>query len=342
MEENVEHQAEYLQLNDFQHYLNTRGLRDENAVGMSSELNLSETRQRLADEKAYQERIHQKVFGQPNEEETLRRNFLDTIDDANERNRIVLRSMDGTVESTVKKLASRCDAVYALAVHRDMYNRRQESDNQPKGMSQRPLTLSLEAYSQDAVEEFEKMIHGSKSPNSVSPDLIVECCQIAHYLQCALILNPLVEMLSDAVDTANCHSLLELADRLSLPSLFERSLSHMMKSLDETQDVWDDLNSELKDRISLMKEAIESSVLTGKSRLYFGSIQEYLAMFAETVQYHQERLCDAKERQAEEREAYLIRSNAWEHNQRFIDLQEKRVERLEVVMKKQKEMFSVR
>jgi len=332
MEEEEDRQANHLQIHDFQHYLNTRGLRDESAVGMSSELNLSETRQRLADEKAYQQRIHEEAFGELNEEERSKRIFLDKIDEADHRNRIILRSVNGSVESTVKKLACQCDTVYALAMSRDMYEREES-------VTQLPLELSLEVYSQDAVEEFVNIVHGVKVPNDISPDLVVDCCRIAHYVQCSSVLKQLVEMLVEAVDTANCRSMLELADQLSLPSLFERSLSHMMASLDETEDVWDELHSELKDRISLMKEAIESSILTGNSRLYFGSIQEYLAMFAETVQYHRERLFDAKERQAEEKAAYLIRSNAWEYNQRFIDRQEKRVDRLEMIMKKQKEIF---
>jgi len=330
-----EGQVDLLRLNDFQHYLDTRGLPDEHHVGAESQLNLSETRKRLADALAYQESIHRKVFQEiDTEDEQSKRVFLQSLQD-DDKNRILIHTMDGlVVESTVKQLASTCDTIYAMAKSRDMYKKQHKSEVRP------PLDLSLESFSQNAVQEFVRIATGTDSLDTISSENAVECCQIAHYLQCQYVLNPLVDILIDAVDATNCRSLLELADRLGFPLLFERSLSHMMKSLEETECVWDDLSEELRNRVNTMKAAIESSILAGKSRLYFGSIQEYLAMFAETLRYHQERLSDSKQRQTEEKTAHLVRSHAWEYNQQILDRQEQQVQRMEMIMKKQREIFS--
>ena len=325
-----EQPREHLLLNDFQHYLENRGLRNE-PVGQESALNVSETKQRLEDEAAHQERVHRVAFehfGKHDEQHSSAKlAFLESFD----KSKILLNSATGPVEAEVFRLSTYCDAVYALASTCDMY----------KGNSSPVLELSLEQYSQESVQAFVDMACFCKPPQDVSSDSIVECCQIAHYLQCSRVLEPVVDILVDAVDTDNCKSLLELADRLNLPLLFERSLSHMMQSLEETQEVWEDLTPELRGRVELMKQAMQSAILAQSScRLYFSSLDEYLAMFAETLQYNRERLMDAKERQEETRETHLVRSRAWEYNQSKVDRQEQRFRRLEHIMKQQKKIFA--
>mmetsp|Transcript_32001 Transcript_32001/g.52858 ORF Transcript_32001/g.52858 Transcript_32001/m.52858 type:complete len:410 (-) Transcript_32001:288-1517(-) len=322
----VEVVPENFRLRDLEHYLDERGLRNE-PVGIESELNVSEKQQRVEEAAAHQSRVHQEVFGNGDEGkvDNAKLEFLESFRDS----KLIVRTLGKPLVTDVKSLATHCDAVYALASSHNLY----------KGSSSSELELSLESYSQASVEDFVAIVAGSKRPDQIAADSVVECCQIAHYLQCSRALEPLVIILVNAVDTDNCKSLLELADRLNLPLLFERSLSHMMDSLSETEDVWEDLTPELRDRVELMKKAVQSSVLAGTSRLYFSSLDEYLVIFAETLQYHRERLMDAKERQLEIRETHFIRSRGWHYNQDKIDRQEIRVRRLEFLMKEQKKIF---
>jgi hypothetical protein len=316
---------ENMRLIDFQQYLETRGLRNE-PRGIESELNVSETNRRVEDEAAYQAQIHDMAFRALDEKHNAKLAFLETLDGS----KVVFNSANGAVEADVKISAARCDTIYALVTTRDLY----------KENARGVFELSLAAYSLESVQAFVNTMSGRMPPEDIPPQSIVECCHIAHYLQCNCVLEPVVDILVDAVDNDNCKSLLELADQLNLPLLFERSLSHMMQSLEETQAVWEDLPSDLRDRIELMKQAMQSAVLADSSRLYFASMDEYLAMFAETLTYHRERLMDAKQRQEEIRSQHFVRSRAWEYNQIKIENQEKRFLRLEQVMKQQKNVFA--
>lgn len=316
---------ENMRLIDLQHYLETRGLRNE-PRGVESLLNVSETNRRVEDEAAYQAQIHEMAFRTLDEKDRAKLAVLETLDGSS----LVFNSANGPVEADVKVCAARCDAIYALVTTRDLYKEHVSG----------AFELSLASYSLESVHAFVNTMSGQMPPEDIPPDNIVECCHIAHYLQCNCVLGPIVGILVDAVDIDNCKSLLELADQLNLPLLFERSLSQMMQSLEETQAVWDDLPSELKDRVELMKQAMQSAILADSSRLYFASMDEYLAMFAETLTYHRERLMDAKQRQEEVRTQHFVRSRAWEYNQSKIENQEKRFLRLEQVMKQQRKVFA--
>jgi len=140
-----------------------------------------------------------------------------------------------------------------------------------------------------------------------------------------------------SINTSNCLSLCQLADQLSLPVLFERSLAHMMETIGDLEraETWDDLTPELRDRIATIKTAIESSV-NSQSRLYFGSLEEYIAIFAERVQYFKERLAEAKEQQEEATQG----TPAWLDAQTKIERQEKRVRTLEIALREQKKLFT--
>ena len=328
MADDVEHQVvpEHMRLIDIQHYLETRGLLNE-PQGLESALNVSETKKRVDEEAAYQALILQQAFAACDGKPDAKSDFLETL----ENEKIVLTSANGSVEAEMRLLAAQCEGIYAFASSYKLF----------KDSSSPVISFSLEEYSLESVRAFVNTVTGLNTLQDLPPDCIVECCQIAHYLQCNSILEPIVQILVDAVDTDNCKLLLELADQLSLPSLFERSLSHMMQSLEETQDVWEDLPADLRDRVVLMKKAMQSSILTrGSSRLYFNSLDEYLAMFAETLTYHRERLLDAKQRQDEEKGKYFVRSRIWQYNQSKIDDQERRCRRLEQVMELQKKTFS--
>ncbi|KAI2512535.1 hypothetical protein MHU86_1754 [Fragilaria crotonensis] len=238
---------EHMRLIDIQQYLETRGLLDE-PQGLESALNVSETKKRVDEEAAYQALVLQRAFAAFDGKPDAKSDFLETI----ENEKIVLTSANGSVEAEMKLLAAQCEAIYAFASSYKLF----------KDSSSPVLSFSLEEYSLESVQAFVDTVSGLTYPRDLTPDCIVDCCQIAHFLQCNSVLGPIVQILVDAVDTDNCKALLELADQLSLPLLFERSLSHMMQSLEETQEVWEDLPADLRDRVDLMKKAMQSSILT--------------------------------------------------------------------------------
>jgi hypothetical protein len=130
------------------------------------------------------------------------------------------------------------------------------------------------------------------------------------------------DLLCESVETDNCLSLLELAEQLRLPRLWERSLKQVLRAMDEFSSAEDSngnsacalpsdhFTPELKNRVSAIQSAIRSSIHLGSvcaggapsapsTRLFFSSIEEYIAIFAERVQYYQERLAAAKEQRDE-------------------------------------------
>jgi hypothetical protein len=170
---------------------------------------------------------------------------------------------------------------------------------------------------------------------------------LAHYLQCTELLDCLVhKILIRSVDSANCMSLAQLADQLHLPALLEASLNHMMRSLGclEEHEIWGDLTPELQERIRVIQQLLQSSVNQSRGgqrqKLYFSSFTEYLAMFAEQVDYYLERLTEAKLQQDQKQQEQRHTTPAWEYAQTKIDQQQERVRILKVVLAEQKKLFS--
>jgi len=218
-------------------------------------------------------------------------------------------------------------------------------------------------------------------------NLLLECFQIAHYVQCHdvmedIVTNVMLSSQDDFITTENCAYLVEFADQYELPRLFEKALNFTMCSLEqlETLDIWNDFTVELRTRIQDIMTAIHTSIhhnpytnsnnnntnnnITTKKqkiqqeqyhpqrppkKLYFASIAEYLAIFAENVQYHRERLDDAKQEQQElqrqqqhgrQHQHHPLRpSRGYEYAAEKIAKQEQRVRTLEAVMKEQKKLF---
>jgi hypothetical protein len=94
------------------------------------------------------------------------------------------------------------------------------------------------------------------------------------------------------------------------------------------------LTPELRDRIVAIKGAFETSINT-QSRLFFSSLDEYIAIFAERVQYYKERLADAKEQQ----QRVLPGTRMWLDVDCKIRKQEQRVRTLEIALSEQKKLF---
>jgi len=198
-------------------------------------------------------------------------------------------------------------------------------------------TNNDENENKESVESDSKQQQQEASRDYLTEDTVVDCCQIAHYLQNDTILNQSVEILLQSVDKGNCASLCQLADQLSLPTLFEKSLSKMMDTLQdlESTDAWKELTPELQERVMNIQSAIQSSVHSVDSRLYFSSLDEYIAIFAERVQYYKERLAEANEDQQRE----IPGTKNWKYAQAKIERQEKRVRTLELAFQQQKKVF---
>jgi hypothetical protein len=129
-------------------------------------------------------------------------------------------------------------------------------------------------------------------------------------------------------------SICQLADQLHLPCLLEASLGHMMQRLGclEDHEIWGDLTPELQDRITAIKSLLQSS---NRRQIFFSSFTEYLAMFAEQVDYYRERLTEAKLQQ----DQHCHDSRGWGYAQEKIDRQSDRVRTLRMVLADQKKLF---
>jgi hypothetical protein len=222
--------------------------------------------------------------------------------------------------------------------------------------------MKLECFLAEQIRE--KLLHHQ--------DLVVDCCQIAHYLQCVKIVDVTTDILTEAVDSVNCLALCQLADQLNLSKLFERSLSHMTRTLGTIQDdpdLWEGITPELRERIATILKAIQSSVHSSygtRCNLALTSLDEYLAIFAEQVQYYRERLAEAQEQhlareleirqQIATKQARKIRclppndwemyvtyavqnDHGWKDTKQKIDRQEKRLQTLDSVLQEQIRVF---
>lgn len=310
------------------HYIERNGI-EYVPCGSQSERNLQDERQKLQEESDYQQDIHKSIFGPQDESErdercSERAQFLAGIRDETidiETSQQVIRDVP------LKSMAESCETLFTLVAFRQSHQSEQE----------KRLSFSLKSFPHAAVVEFVAIMMGDKRPEEVSADSVVGCCEIASYMQCQHVLESMMNILLQNVNNENAMSLCMLADQLDLPRLFERSLAQMMQSVAslQEQEMWDDFNSELKDRIISLESVMKSSVHCGLHKTAFGSMDEYLSIFAENVQYYRERLAEAKERQLEEPPS----GHAWRDAQTKIERQQQRLNTLELVLKDQKELF---
>jgi hypothetical protein len=198
---------------------------------------------------------------------------------------------------------------------------------------------------------------------------VTDCCEIASFLQCQPLLDVTEEVLCDAADVLNCYALCQLADQLHLTRLFEKALLCMTRSLSTMQndeEFWENiLPGELRGRIVAIQEAIQSSVHSHYGsrcrRIAFSSMEEYLAVFAEQVQYYRERLADAEQQQVQLESEIVLDSlrrrpwlflgpsrpahdqyradPLWIDTQQKINRQKQRLKTLEAVLREHKSIF---
>jgi hypothetical protein len=220
--------------------------------------------------------------------------------------------------------------------------------------------------------------------------LMIDCIRMAHYLQNTNLLEECINYIleENIIDTDNCLMILQLADHLQLPRLFERALAFMMESVENVAQLLEDdqqqqqqqqqqpeqqshtttsnantdnttctststdnggsnyyLTLDLRQRIQAIQAAIQTSLHSNRSRLYFSSLDEYIAIFAERVQYYEERLAEAQEQQddrMQQTQTQTQQSRAWQDAQQKLERQRVRVHTLKAALKEQKRLFTSR
>ena len=259
------------------------------------------------------------------------------------------KSVSVVFQTNLKQLASHSDTVFTMASNKHLYNNtntnntinsnndRNKSSSDSSSSNDR-LSLSLCDYTTESVNIFLRVLFLSSSlfedknnvvaDMNIPPDYVIDCCRLAHYLQCGQLLDRIVdEYLLTSIDNDNCRFLCKLSDQLSLPNLWEASVNHMLSSLDSLDDnnnnnknnnndidednvddsnedsnnnnLWNDMGPELKQEIQALRGILKSS---NRKQIYFSTYHEYLALLAEQHQYYKERLQDAKD-------SYTVRLN---------------------------------
>ena len=306
--------------------------------------------QRVAAAQAYQQAVHQQAFGEYQRNEQEARAQKEAQLQAWKGKRLTITCRDDRVVENVDlvPMAAVCDTIFALAASWRHFNSSENTDDEKDVENEQnrnnhddaTLLLNLPDYHVEVVQVLIDIVVQNKSLQDIErDDIIVELCQLANYVQHTALLQETVQILLQSIDSANCLAITQLADQLHLPRLFEAALQHMMQSVHnlEDGDCWDDLTPELRERIAAIQSAIQSSIHDQRSALYFGSLQEYIAIFAERVHYYKERLAEAVEQQAR-----LPQTPAWYDAQRKIERQRARLHTLQVAFAEQKKLFGAK
>jgi hypothetical protein len=321
-----------LQIQSEEEWLRRHGLRAPH-YGDESERNQLEAKSRYQDQISYQDQVHNKLFEEEQieaesleheREKRLEEWTLETID--------ILTADSSCLQVNLKVFASHSDTIFTMADSRHNFHA-----NLSKKQGNQNLSLSLEEYPHVTVQAFLQMLQETHLPlkeSTISADHIIDSCRLAQYLQCTELLNKIVKILINEIDSENCMSLCQLADSLDLPGLMEASLGYVMKSLQsvESHDVWKELCPELQDKIKSIQALLKSN---NRKSLYFSSFTEYVAVFAEQIQYYHERLTEAQIQQ----ENHDVTSPGWAYAQSKIDDQKARVQTLNIMLREQKKIF---
>ena len=148
----------------------------------------------------------------------------------------------------------------------------------------------------------------------MSPDVIVSCARLAHYLELAPLLDAAVQAIDSALDTANAPSILLLARELHLACLEERASRFIISQLDavsvDAEEYWKDLPKLTKDTLAMLREATlrnpllsahgSTSALSQLMDCTSSDLRELLAMVRESLAEMRDRFEQARGREAEE------------------------------------------
>lgn len=307
---------------------------ERNGLPMSPPAQEQEDRKHFETCQRRQESLFREMFAKYDQEEFHRRmERQERLDSIPATSVLILQAAEGKeISVPLRRMAAKCETILTMF--------------SSFGFDNTTERCHLVEYQLEAVQEFASIVLEEKEIHDIREDYLVHALEIAHYLQYPSMVDQLSDIMIHSIDTHNCLSICQLADRLNLPKLFERSLGHMMDTMgdvelsllrdsenDTSQDSF--LTNELRERILKIKAAIQTSIHS-RSRLYFSSLDEYIAIFSERLQYFRERLSEAKDELAH---YYEPGTHAWYDVKAKIRKQEQRVRTLEHAYKQQKKMF---
>ena len=267
-----------LQLESEEDYIRARALPARTADGADSTCEDAVAEEtRFEGERRFQRAAHLEIFGADPETSSDLPNGLSKIPEANTLT--LLSSDGGSFDRNLRALAATSPLVLGLT---------NWSSSPPLGPSSLPLTLTLNLpFPSSAVSTYLSLLLllplSLSSPShlaAVTSETLVPTLRLSHYLQSAGALSFLTSLATLSVTSSNCSSFLLLADQLSLPSLFEASLTLYSQSASSNaslaQEGWDDFPEELKRAAEAMGRAAGSSVLGRGERagVFFSSKEE--------------------------------------------------------------------
>lgn len=260
--------------------------------------------------------------------DTKREEFLETLNGLT----ITFTMEEGDVLSDLplKPIAAACDTIYTLA---GTWSQNYFSEINTKTNT---MDFPLRNFPKEVVEEFVALVLHQKSPCEVSSDAMIECSLLAHYLCADPVLKDLINVMIESINVTNCLMLCRLGELVS-PVLFQRSFMHMMETIGDLEeaDVQEDLTTEIHERLNVIQSSIQSPI-NQQCRWNYDSLDEYIATFAERIQYFRERLVEAKEQQ----EQAIQGTKSWIDVEEKIKHQEKRVQTLDFVLREQKKLLA--
>mmetsp|Transcript_27420 Transcript_27420/g.41073 ORF Transcript_27420/g.41073 Transcript_27420/m.41073 type:complete len:416 (-) Transcript_27420:159-1406(-) len=384
-EEEEENANNFLAIESEEDYIRSRGILHHDPNEEETRIDDVEAAERQAQVDAYQHALHTSIFGLDENDDERRKKKVELLDKLDGLILTVLLASSaaaadgGDEDDAVKQqqqqsvplapFAKSCDTVYGLAINTvnpHFTNKNSATEEKEESCIQ----LDLTQFHPSAVMEFLSIItttYTTTNTNAtlstiiekvVSDEQIVECCRIAHFLQCNYLVQELATIMESSIDSTNCLSICHFADQLNLHSLFEKSLSHMLSTMENMQnhDLWVDFPKELQSRILTMRNAIQSSII-GKgqrAKVFFSSSDEFLAIFSDNIREQRERLREAKRRQEEviqervarESRGFLrsrgdgVRGGSVRDAEIKIEKQERRIRTLESFYEEQKKIFA--
>lgn len=315
-----------------------------------------EEEMRVRGEERFQQELHEEVFRDDNEEGMKKKIDVDKLIESWQARTVKILCIDGSLVGSLVEWASASDFVLAAG--------RQDAR---VGGGEGELVLHLEEFGLPSVKFFNE-VYVKESPHDPPPclgqpsvklsnevyvkeipppDLVIELLELARFVGCSKATEQLSDFVASNIDADNVASICQLADRLNLPSLFEESLSFIMKKLEDvrTHPFYSEMTNDLQRRLSAMQSMVKSSIIGSgqRSNLFFSSSDEFLSIFSDSLRDQRERLWEAKRRNDE-----VYHQRKWRgpgslesvnYAQGKIEKQEERLKTLEVFLAEQKKIF---
>lgn len=354
-----------LLIQDLDQYLQQNGLQHEqDTTNQPPTLDQRELAHRIQTEQSYQRQVLNEflrvdelaALKEQKDEMEQKEEILNLCRDENRR--MIIVTDEERIVVSLSHFVDQCDTIYAL-VKSDHWSELQKENN---GHGHGTISFDLSQFDHSSVLEFISLVQKTKTVENISPDSIIECCKIAHFLQSTSLLEEIVDIIQESVDADNCASICILADQLEIPALLQSSMVYVMDKLDniKSHDIWNDFPLSLKHHVETLRNAARSSIIGSigrggqRSKVLFTSSNEFLGIFYDTLRDHKDRLKEAKMRQEEIIQERINENLARGRNAREINVysgavmdaaikiekQERRVQTLETFYWEQMLIFS--